>query len=119
MPLISGFPPACSIYASNLDSNELQTLPGCRLPQEAAAIEDLYDWSLNFNAGRNPYCVFIDLIGYSIEEWGVPAFPDTHDYRGVLGYIELCMLADALKVFDENGYDQVYAWCRALNESED
>ena len=100
-------------------SEELRPYDGCVLPPQAAAIEELHDWSLNYSPGRNPYCVFIDLIGYSIEEWGAPAFSDTHDYRGILGYKELCLISDALKVFENNGYDQVYAWCDALNESED
>ena len=100
-------------------SEELRPYPGCVLPPQASAIEELHDWSLNYDAGRNPYCVFIDLIGYSIEEWGEPSFPNTHDYRGVLGYKELCLLADALKVFENNGYDQVYEWCSALNEAEE
>ena len=99
-------------------SEELRPYDGCVLPPQASAIEELHDWSLNFQTGANPYCVFIDLIGYSIEEWGHTAFPNTHDYRQVLGYKELCLLADALKVFESNGYDQVYEWCSALNESE-
>ena len=100
-------------------SEELRPYDGCMLPPQASAIEELHDWSLNFSPGRNPYCVFIDLIGYSIEEWGAAAFSDTHDYRGILCYKELCLLADALKVFENNSYDQVYAWCDTLNESED
>ena len=119
-PLISGFQLACSIYASNLDSDELQTLPGCRLPQEASAIEELHDWSLNFQTGLNPYCLFVDIIGYSVDRWGDYAYQ--HDVKNcgeIFGYKELCLLADALKLFENNGYDQVYEWCDALNESEE
>ena len=37
----------------------------------------------------------------------------------IFGYKELCMLADALKIFENTGFDQVYQWCDLLNESED
>ena len=103
---------------------ELQTLDGCRLPTCAAAIEELYDWSLNYNAGRDPYCVYLDLIGYSYETWGCDAYippvltADSGRYSGVLGYKELCLLADALKIFENYGFDQVYDWCSLLDEQE-
>jgi len=44
---------------------------------------------------------------------------DAGRYTSVLGYKELCMLADSLKLFENNGYDQMYEWCDALNESEE
>ncbi len=103
---------------------KLRTYPGCRLPAQAAAIEELHDWSLNYNAGRNPYCVFLDLIGYSYDRWGCDAYiapPATADggrYSSVLGYKELVLLSAALNIFEDNGYDQVYEWCDLLNESE-
>ena len=99
-------------------------LEGCLLPPEASAIEELHDWSLNYNAGRNPYCVFLDLIGYAYDRWGTDAYiapPITSDggrYDGILGYKELCMLSDALRVYAEHGWSRAYAWCDALNESE-
>jgi len=99
-------------------SNE--PLPGCKLPQEAAAIEELHDWSLNFETGLNPYCLFVDLIGYSADRWGSYAY--CHDLKNcgeIFGYKELCMLSDALKIFENNGYNQVYAWCDLLNEQID
>lgn len=102
----------------------MEILEGCVLPQEAAAIEELFDWSRNFNGGRNPYCVFLDLIGYSDEMYGCEAYiPPSISVGGgryacILGYKELCLLADALKLFENNGYERVYAWCRALEDSE-
>ena len=100
-------------------SEELRPYDGCVLPPQASAIEELHDWSLNFDTGLNPYCLFVDLIGYSADRWGTYAY--MHDIKNcgeIFGYKELCMLADALKLFEDNGYDQVYAWCDALNESE-
>ena len=68
--------------------------------------------------GNNPYCIFLDLIGYSEKQFGESLYQAPGKYSGVLGYKELCLLANALKVFENNGYDQVYDWCRVLNESE-
>ena len=99
-------------------SEELRPYDGCRLPPQASAIEELHDWSLNYLPGNNPYCLFIDLIGYSKERYGESVYETPGKYSGVLGYKELCMLADALKLFENNGYDQMYEWCDALNESD-
>ena len=95
-----------------------------RASPSASAIEELHDWSLNYNAGRNPYCVFLDLIGYASDRWGCDAYiapplsAGAGRYESVLGYKELCMLSEALKVFENYGFDQVYLWCDSLNESE-
>jgi hypothetical protein len=98
----------------------IEPLPGCKLPQEAAAIEELHYWSLNFDTGLNPYCFFLDLIGYSADRCGFyPYCHDLKDCREILGYKELCLLGDALKIFENNGYDQVYAWCDLLNDTKD
>ena len=113
------FSNACSIYATNVDSDELRPYDGCVLPPQASAIEELHDWSLNFEAGLNPYCLFVDIIGYSADRWGDYSYcHDVKHCEEIFGYKELCLLADALKLFENNGYDQVYAWCDALNETE-
>ena len=98
-----------------------EPLPGCKLPQEAAAIEELYDWSLNFDSpGVNPYCLFLDIIGYSADRYGCYAYShELKDCGEVFGYKELCLLADALKLFENNGYDAVYSWCDLLDNAED
>ena len=119
-PLTSGFPFACSNNATNMVSEELRPYDGCVLPPQASAIEELHDWSLNFDTGLNPYCLFVDLIGYSIDRWGTYAYMhDIKDCGEIFGYKELCLLADALKLFENNGFDQVYVWCDALNEAEE
>ena len=106
-------------------SDELRPYDGCVLPPQASAIEELHDWSQNYNSGRNPFCIFLDLIGYSYDRWGCDAYiaPGISSpggrYHGILGYKELCLISDALKVFENNGYDQVYEWCDALNEAEE
>jgi hypothetical protein len=92
---------------------------GCVLSPQASAIEELHDWSLNFDTGLNPYCLFVDIIGYSADRWGTYAYcHDLKDCGEIFGYKELCLLGDALKVFENHGYDDVYTWCDALNESE-
>ena len=70
-------------------------------------IQDLFEWSDNFESGINPYCVFMDLIGYSEDRYGSHTYFGKN-YQQVLGYKELCMLGDALKVFEDRGYDEVY-----------
>ena len=101
------------------ETNPYEILPGCVLPNKAAAIEELFDWSANFDCGKNPYCIFLDLIGFSEEEYGESMLTYTGtSFSQVLGYKELCMLGNALKVFEDEGYDQVYDWCRALEPGE-
>jgi len=96
-------------------------LPGCILPQEAAAIEELHDWSINFKYGNlTPYALFVDLIGYSADRYGCYAYShELKDCGEIFGYKELCLLGDALKIFENNGYDQVYTWCDLLDNTED
>ena len=97
-----------------------EPLDGCTLPQRAAAIEELHDWSLNFNTSSNPYCLFLDIIGYSVDRWGDYAYRHhLNDCGEIFGYKELCLLADALKIFENTGFDDVYIWCDALNSAEE
>ena len=110
----------CPIYDTHLESKELRPYDGCVLPPQASSIEELHDWSLNFKTGLNPYCLFVDIIGYSVDRWGHYSYRhDVKDCGEIFGYKELCLLGDALKIFENNGYDQVYAWCDALNEAEE
>lgn len=61
--------------------------------QGCAGVQDLYSWSLNYDAGKGPFTLFLDLIGWSEEEIGEPlyALKDAS-----LGYLELGKLAVAL-----------------------
>ena len=77
------------------------------------SIRELFDWSENYTSGRNPYVIFLDLIGYSFERYGVNCYVG-EDYHSVLGYKELCMLSEALHVFKDTGYDEVYSFCDYL-----
>lgn len=62
----------------------------------------LYNWSLNYEAGEGPITLFVDLIGYSKEEIGVPLYDLTN---AALGYLELDYLADALKEYANKGQE--------------
>ena len=77
------------------------------------AIKALFDWSSNFEVSKNPYCLFLDLIGYSEQNYGVKCYQGKH-LGEHLGYKEMCMLGDALKTFESNGYDAVYDYCTEL-----
>ena len=77
------------------------------------AIKTLFDWSENFESGKNPYCLFLDLIGYSHENYQSKSYFGSHLHEH-LGYKEMCMLGDALKTFEDNGYDAVYDYCTEL-----
>lgn len=63
-------------------------------------VVDLYQWSTNF-MWPTPYALFLDLIGYSVENWGETLY-NTHN---ALGYVELDKLADALKLYAERPRD--------------
>lgn len=71
-------------------------------PEYARAVADLYDWSMNFDAGKGPFSLFADLIGWSEDELGEPIY-NLKDAS--LGYLELSKLADALKEYAENPSD--------------
>ena len=77
------------------------------------AIKELFEWSSNFEVSKNPYCLFLDLIGYSDAQYGMKCYvgDNLHEH---LGYKEMCMLGDALKTFETNGYDAVYDYCNEL-----
>lgn len=62
-------------------------------PDYAEKTAHLISWATNYDFPQTPYAVFLDLIGYSEEEFGerlLTAAPKC------LGYLEIGMLADAL-----------------------
>jgi len=105
-------------YGFHLAIKEIQTLDGCVLPTSASAIEELYDWSLNFSDHNNPWSIFCDLIGYSQDAYG-QALSDSSKYDDFLGYIELCKLANALSLFENHGHSQVCQWIEMMHSSRD
>jgi hypothetical protein len=62
----------------------------------------LISWSMNYDLKTGtPYHLFLDLIGYSDENYGEPLF-NLANVQKVLGFMELDYLADALKEYAEN-----------------
>lgn len=80
-------------------------------PDYADAVSDLWHWSTNFDAGRGPITLFLDLIGWSAENIGEN--PYGLGDASSLGYVELDKLADALKQYADRPAD-VMAWIEGL-----
>jgi len=96
------------------ETNPDQTLPGCVLPAKASPVEELFDWSQNFDSFQNPFTLFLAVIGYYEEEYGESLSPSNFDFSKTFGYIELRLLGSALNVFETESFDTVYEWCRTL-----
>jgi hypothetical protein len=75
------------------------------LEQDAPSCEnvkELYHWSLNYDAGKGPFTLFLDMIGWSQDELGCAMY-DLNDAS--LGYLELCKLTEALNEYTDNPTD--------------
>ena len=71
-------------------------------PAGCEGIQDLYSWSLNFDAGKGPMTLFLDLIGWSDEQIGEPLY-SLKDAS--LGYVELSKLAKALSEYADSPHE--------------
>jgi hypothetical protein len=79
-------------------------------PDYAEAVADLWHWSTNYDAGRGPITLFLDLIGWSEENIGEPLY----SLAGAsLGYVELDKLAKALTQYADRPQD-VRGWVDGL-----
>jgi hypothetical protein len=65
-------------------------------PKACADVAALWSWSLNYDAGKGPATLFLDLIGWAQEEYG-QALYNLADAS--LGYRELEYLRDALSEY--------------------
>lgn len=79
-------------------------------PDYAKATADLWYWSTNFDAGKGPITLFLDLIGWSEENLGEPLY-DLKDTN--LGYVELDKLGKALTEYADRPGD-VMKWVEGL-----
>jgi len=75
-------------------------------------IVGLYQWSTNYDAGKGPMTLFIDLIGYTQEEYGEALY---NLDKPSLGYLELDYLGDALKEYATKGQEAYDFVVRILN----
>lgn len=82
--------------------------------QGANNVRDLAAWSTNYDAGRSPFGVFLDLIGWSEENLGESLVPNP---SSVIGYLEADYLGDALKDYAHNP-STVLAWVDGLMMAE-
>ncbi|TMC47392.1 MAG: hypothetical protein E6J20_19750 [Chloroflexi bacterium] len=64
-------------------------------PENCEAVADLWHWSTNFEAGRGPAALLLDLIGYTADEYGCNVYPCGDGFPD-LGYVELSKLGHAL-----------------------
>ena len=66
-----------------------------------AEVACLIEWSMNWDIKKGtPYHIFLDLIGYSAENYGETLFKGNPGL--ILGYLEIDYLADALKEYATN-----------------
>jgi hypothetical protein len=70
------------------------TLQELRQTEKFVGIEDLYNWGRNYDYTQNPFTFFLDLIGFSEENYGEKLVPKAN-----LDYLGLDYLADALKEY--------------------
>ena len=79
-------------------------------PDYLEPVVDLIRWAMNEDYRRGTcYRVFLDLTGYSLENYG----ETINEGRYTLGYVEADYLADALKVWANNPesvFDFIYQW---------
>jgi hypothetical protein len=89
-------------WVEELQGEPYQVAEALATIEQLEPITRLYTWSLNYEPGANPWCVMLDLIGWSEEELGEII---VRNPQSVLGYSELGMLADALQTYSTSpGY---------------
>jgi hypothetical protein len=79
-------------------------------PHYVSDVSDLWHWSTNYDAGKGPFTLLLDLIGWSQDNIGETLY-DLKDPS--LGYVELDKLANALMQYTARPTD-VMAWIEGL-----
>jgi hypothetical protein len=83
-------------------------------PKGCADTASLWHWSTNYDSGKGPMTLFLDLIGWSEKNIGEPIYSLKDAF---LGWVELDKLADALKEY-ANDPSRVQAFVDQLLEAE-
>jgi hypothetical protein len=52
------------------DTTDIWTMLEQNAPEHCEAVQDLYSWSLNYDPGKGPMTLFVDLIGWSEDNLG-------------------------------------------------
>ncbi len=69
-------------------------------------IAALWDLSINYEY-PTPATLFLDLVGYSLEEHGELLITDMTEIINKLGYLELSLLGEALDQFATRPHDAI------------
>lgn len=72
-------------------------------PEYVSEIVGLYSWSSNYE-GFTPFRKFLDLIGFSGEQYGSP-LADWSNPADSLGFMEIGYLAEALQQYANRPHD--------------
>jgi hypothetical protein len=96
-----------------METEEISVWDYLEIPHDNDETQALYSWGLNCDRSGNPFLVFLDLIGWSVDNFGEPFM----DKATTLGYMELDYLADALKEYADNP-ERVRAWVDGLMNTE-
>lgn len=99
---------------SDTDTRDIWAMLEDSAPAGCEAVQDLYSWGLNYDAGKGPFPLLLDLIGWSEDELGEPIYSLAD---ASLGYLELSKLAAALSEYADRPHD-VREYVDALMEAE-
>ena len=88
-------------------------------PDKYNSIKEFYNWCQHWPKGykkNNPFDFYLDFIGYSLDRTGGYRYMDPVYKAGDNGYghHERCLMADALKIFEDTGYEDVYKYIDLL-----
>ena len=79
-------------------------------PAMVSDVADLWHWSTNYDAGKGPFTLLLDLIGWSQDNIGEPLY---NMKDASLGYLELDKLSKALDQYTDRPTD-VMSWIEEL-----
>lgn len=74
-------------------------------PDGCEAVQDLYSWSLNYDAGHGPFALFLDLIGWTADEMGDGVMLYPYADHPASGYLEIAKLAHALEEYADRPHE--------------
>jgi hypothetical protein len=81
-------------------------------------LTELHEWSKSFEPGKNPFALFLDIIGYSDEILGTNLIAEPSKVHEFMGYTEYVMLGRALQVYGNASHLVVYEACNNLIDKE-
>lgn len=78
-----------------------------KIPEQLQPILALYRWSVGseFGTTYKPFHLFLDLAGYTLENFGELMFRAEKHHQLHFGHIEMDYIADALKCWAERPTD--------------